>query len=71
MRIEVLTSDAATNIALDTIKKGKQAIVFVNSKRSAEAQAEKIASAIKDVELKELSRGVSSCRPPLSAQRDY
>ena len=37
------TSDPTINICLDTIKKGKQALVFVNTKRGAESQAEKIA----------------------------
>lgn len=37
------TSDATINICLDTVKKGKQALVFVNTKRGAESQAEKIA----------------------------
>ena len=37
------TSDPTINICLDTIKHGKQALVFVNTKRGAESQAEKIA----------------------------
>ncbi|MFH1400446.1 MAG: helicase-related protein [Nanoarchaeota archaeon] len=37
------TSDPVINIILDTIEKKKQALVFVNSKRGAESQAEQIA----------------------------
>ena len=47
------TSDATINIVLDTLKKEKQAIVFVNTKRGAEALAERIASKIKEVPGKE------------------
>lgn len=46
MKIENIHSDHATNIALDTIKKNKQLIIFVNSKRNAEAAAEKISKVI-------------------------
>lgn len=45
--IESVTNDAIINIALDTVKKNKQMIVFVNIKKGAEATAEKIASKIK------------------------
>lgn len=41
--ITSVAKDPATDLALDTIRIGKQAIVFVNTKRSAEATAEKIA----------------------------
>ncbi len=41
--IQPTTNDPAIDIALDTIRIGKQALIFVNSKRSAEAVAEKIA----------------------------
>ena len=34
------STSAVVNLALDTILKGKQALVFVNSKRSAEKMAE-------------------------------
>jgi len=48
------------NIALDTIKLGKQALVFVNTKRSAEKTAEDIAKKIKteSLELRNLSEDV-------------
>ena len=39
--------DATLNIALDTIRKSKQALVFCNTKRGAESQAEKIAQKTK------------------------
>ncbi len=42
------TADAATNLALDTMRIGKQALIFVNAKKSAEKQAEGIARAIKE-----------------------
>ncbi len=41
------TDDSTINLALDTIKMGKQALVFVNTKRAAEKQAEEIAKKIK------------------------
>ena len=40
------TSDSTVNLVLDTLKIDKQALVFVNSKRSAESVAEKIAKQI-------------------------
>jgi helicase len=43
------------NIALDTIKLNKQALIFVNTKSSAEKSAEDIAKRIKTIFLKELS----------------
>src|SRR3989338_5793083 len=51
------TGNGALDLALDTIKLGKQALVFVNTKRSAEKTAEDISNKIKtnDENLKELS----------------
>lgn len=40
--------DATLNIALDTLEKNKQALVFCNTKRGAESQAEKIAQKVKN-----------------------
>ena len=40
--------DATLNIALDTLAKDKQALVFCNTKRGAESQAEKIAQKVKE-----------------------
>jgi helicase len=44
--IEQKTGDGSIDIALNTILMGKQAIIFVNTKRSAESIAEKIAQRI-------------------------
>jgi helicase len=41
--------DATLNIAIDTLQRGKQALVFCNTKRGAESQAEKIAQKVKTV----------------------
>ena len=51
------TGNATLDLALDTINIGKQAIVFVNTKRSAEKQAEEIAGKIKtlDKDLEKIS----------------
>ena len=50
MPLKKITSEsgnAALDLALDTIKLGKQALVFVNTKRSAEKTAEDISTKIK------------------------
>lgn len=44
--IGAVSSDATLNICLDTLAKGKQALVFCNTKRGAESQAERTAHAI-------------------------
>jgi len=41
-------SDSTLNVAIDTIKLGKQALVFCPTKRSAESTAEKIANLIQE-----------------------
>ena len=43
LNIEELTDNATVNLALDTIKIGKQALIFANTKSSAEKTAEDIA----------------------------
>ncbi|MBI2129977.1 hypothetical protein HYU07_07150 [Candidatus Woesearchaeota archaeon] len=55
--IEQLTDDPSLNIALDTIKIKKQALIFVNTKKSAEKTAEEIAKKLKteDKSLNDLS----------------
>jgi replicative superfamily II helicase len=60
VRIPQLSTDATINLALDTISKKKQALVFVNTKRSAEKTAEEISKKIKkdDTQLNELSEKV-------------
>lgn len=45
--IKEITSDATINIALDTLEKEKQALVFANTKRSAEKAAEDISKKVK------------------------
>lgn len=42
-KIDSTFADSTINLAVDTINKNKQALVFVNSRRSAEKQAEEIA----------------------------
>ncbi|MDD5086783.1 MAG: helicase-related protein [Candidatus Nanoarchaeia archaeon] len=54
------TDNHVINLALDTINKNKQALVFVNSKRSAEKSAEDISKQIKnqDKQLDDLSEEI-------------
>jgi helicase len=47
LKIEEKYANSVINLCLDTLKLGKQAIVFVGSKPSAESEAEKISSKIK------------------------
>ncbi len=66
------TGNAALDLALDTLKIGKQALVFVNTKRSAEKTAEDIAKKVKgnsknlvelsDKVLKALSSPTKQCK---------
>ncbi|MBI5397849.1 hypothetical protein HZB03_00130 [Candidatus Woesearchaeota archaeon] len=49
--VELLTNNDTINLALDTIKIGKQALVFVGNKRSAEKTAEDISYKIKESEV--------------------
>ncbi|MEM4263899.1 MAG: helicase-related protein [Candidatus Woesearchaeota archaeon] len=57
IKIEEKSGEPVINLALDTISKKKQALVFVNAKRSAEKCAEEISKKIKETnpELTELS----------------
>jgi len=59
-KISSETGNASLDLALDTIKIGKQAIVFVNTKRSAEKTAEDIFKKIKtnSHKLEELSNNI-------------
>jgi len=59
-KIQSITSDSAINLALDTISIKKQALIFTNTKRSAEKTAEEIANKIKETskELEELSEQI-------------
>lgn len=47
-KIPTVTGDASLNLALDTINKGKQAIIFTNTKTSAEKVAEELSAHIKE-----------------------
>ena len=60
MKIDAKTGNASLDLALDTISIKKQAIIFANTKRSAEKTAEDIAKKIKtkDAKLEELSEKV-------------
>ncbi len=62
MKIAEKTSDPVINLALDTIEVKKQALVFVNAKRSAEKVAEDISkkALLKSKELDDLSESVKS-----------
>ncbi len=72
-RVDEKFNDAAINLAINTIKKGKQALVFANTKRSAEKTAEDISGKIKseDKKLVELSEEVlhSLSRPTKQCER--
>ena len=52
LKIDNKYQNSALNLSLDTIKTGKQAFVFVNTKRSAEKVAEDISKKIKDIDIK-------------------
>jgi helicase len=60
MKIAEKTADPVINLALDTIEIKKQALVFVNAKRSAEKVAEDIGkkSPLKGAELDKLSESI-------------
>jgi len=55
LQIQEKSGAPVIDLALDTIEKNKQALVFVNTKRSAEKCAEEISKKIKDVDLSDLS----------------
>lgn len=73
VKIEPVYNDATLNLALDTIKIGKQALVFANTKRSAEKTAEEISKKVesKDERLLRLSEDVlhSLARPTKQCER--
>lgn len=60
VEIANITNEPAIDIALDTIKIGKQALVFCNTRRSSESSAEKIAKQQKseNKELKNISEKI-------------
>ena len=53
MKINQKYSNETVNLVLDTLEKGKQGIVFVNTKRGAEKTAEEVARKIKNINLGE------------------
>lgn len=57
-----MASDSVIDLARDTLSRNKQALVFVNAKRSAESVAEGIAKSIKEFskELSELSEKITN-----------
>ncbi len=59
------------DLALDTVNKGKQALIFVNTKRSAEKTAEEISHKIKKGQLPELSERILKAlsRPTKQCER--
>ena len=63
--IKEISGDSVIDIALDTIQKKKQALVFVSTKRSAEKQAEEIArkAKLKSEELDKLSEKMLHALP--------
>jgi len=71
LKIPELTDNPTINLALDTIKKKKQALIFANTKRSAEKAAEDIANKIKGKELIELAKKAlhSLARPTKQCKR--
>ncbi len=73
LKINHISDNHTINLALDTIKIGKQALVFANTKRSAEKTAEEISKKVKttDKRLVELSEQAlhSLTRPTKQCQR--
>jgi len=67
VKIEAKYNDATLDLCFDTLKKEKQAIVFVNTKQSAEKTAEEIAKKITNLKNKEklekLAKEVLSALP--------
>lgn len=71
LKIEQKHGESVIDLALDTIGKKKQALVFVNTKRSAEKCAEDISKKIKDVALVDLSKKILKAlsRPTKQCER--
>jgi len=69
MKIDMPFEHSETvDLALDTIKKDKQALIFVNTKNSAEKQAEDISKQIKNIDLEELSYEILNVLPTPTKQ---
>jgi helicase len=65
--ITYCTTEDITNLSLDTVKKGGQALIFVNSRRSTQATAKKISKKVIDnllsqerVNLKKVAQGIEN-----------
>ena len=59
IKLEEVSPDSTLNLALSTINENKQALLFVNTRRSAESVAEKLSHRLKhNDELKELSNKI-------------
>src|SRR3989344_921038 len=73
LKITEIASDPSMNIVMDTLALGKQALVFVNTKRSAEKVAEDISKKIKEEnnELDKLAEEVGKAvsRPTKQCER--
>lgn len=67
-RIEAITKEPAIDLALDTIKIGKQAFVFVGMKSSAEATAEKISKKLKEDACLEIAEKILGVLPKPTRQ---
>ena len=68
MIVEQVSNDGTINLTLDTIKIGKQAIVFVSSKRGAEKTAEDISKKVKDVTCASLANEILKAIPQPTRQ---
>jgi helicase len=53
--VDKYIADSTLRLALDTIRQGKQALVFCSTKKIAESTADKLSRLIKNVKLKELA----------------
>ena len=73
LKIKQEAENSVVNLALDTIKIGKQALIFVNTKKSAEKSAEDISKRIKTTNehLSRISEEVlnSNQKPPSQRER--
>ncbi len=71
LKINEEYSDATLNISFDTLRINKQALIFVNTKRSAESLAEKIAIKVKDVKLEAIAKEIREAlsRPTKQCER--
>ncbi|MBD3303639.1 hypothetical protein GF343_00690 [Candidatus Woesearchaeota archaeon] len=71
LKVEEKSGAPVIDLALDTISKNKQALVFVNTKRSAEKSAEEISKKIKNVNLTDISEKAKKAlsRPTKQCER--